>query len=211
MIINNDVSVVIPTIPSRENLLARAYTSVEMQTLKPSIVIIEKDNEWTGAALTRQRALNVVTTKWVAFLDDDDYFDNDHLKKLVQCALDFSADYVWSRFRIQYPNGKTKDGPAPLGSGSFKQWDDNDPAQTTITTLVRTELANECGGFTAFKDDPERKINGQRFGEDFDFTLRCRDAGGSFRHHPEVTWTWSHWGGNLSGKPPPNNLRNCWI
>lgn len=196
----HDITVVIPTIPPRANLLRRALRSVTQQTLPAAAVVIEVDNDRTGAPATRHRGLCKVTTEWAAFLDDDDVLDSDHLATLRECAEQHHADYVWSRFRVGYPNGSTITGPAPLGPGSFAQWDDAKPAQTTITTLVRTDLAVKVGGFDAFRDDG-REINGERFGEDFDFTLRMRAAGAVFRHAPAVTWTWMHHGYGIPGQP----------
>jgi hypothetical protein len=106
---------------------------------------------------------------------------------------------VWSRFRIGFPGGRFQDGPAPLGPGTFDQWNDIQPAQTTVTTLVRRELALDVGGF-AQPDDAD-SVDGQRAGEDWLFTLACRAAGGVFRHVPKVTWTWHHHESNTSGLP----------
>lgn len=193
------ITVVLPTIPPRRDLLVRAFDSILDQTLPPVAVAIQSDTEHDGAAVTRQLALEQVNTEWAAFLDDDDTWDPHHLEVLMATAIEYGADYVWSRFRVGYPNGLCADGPSPLGAGTFDQWRDDQPAQTTITTLVRTELALKVGGFT-FTDDG-KEIDGQRFGEDFDFTLRMRAAGAVFRHAPAVTWTWNHWGGNTSGQP----------
>jgi GT2 family glycosyltransferase len=204
----NDISVVIPSIPPRAKLLRRAFHSVTLQSLPAAAVIVELDHNHTGAAATRHRALSKVDTEWVAFLDDDDVLDPNHLETLRVCAEEYGADYVWSQFRLRYPNGTFANGPTPLGEGTFSQWDDNSPAQTTITTLVRTEIAQKVGGFDAFHDERAKEIDGQRFGEDFDFTLRCREAGAVFRHAPVVTWSWYHHGygtkdkpGNTSGQP----------
>lgn len=195
----HDITVVIPSIPPRANLLRRALRSVTQQTLPAAAIVIEVDNDRTGAPATRHRGLCKVGTEWTAFLDDDDVLDSDHLATLRECAEQHQADYVWSRFRLGYPDGSTPAGPSPLGPGSFAQWDDAAPAQTTITTLVRTELAVTVGGFDAFRDDG-REINGERFGEDFDFTLRMRSAGAVFRHAPAVTWTWMHHGYGIPGR-----------
>lgn len=197
---SHDISVVIPTIPPRAAMLRRALRSVTQQTLPAAAIVIEVDNDRTGAAQTRHRGLCKVDTEWTAFLDDDDVLDSDHLAVLRACADEHGADYVWSQFRIGYTDGSTAPGPKPLGPGSFSQWDDAKPAQTTITTLVRTELAVKVGGFAAFQDDG-RTINGERFGEDFDFTLRMRAAGAVFRHAPVVTWTWNHHGYGIPGRP----------
>lgn len=204
----NAVTVVVPSIPPRADMLCRALASVTAQDYPAAAISLAVDYYREGAPRTRQRALDAARTPWVAFLDDDDVLDTHHLSTLLGCAIEHGADYVWSRFRIGHPGGATVDGPSPLGPGTFSQWDDEHPAQTTITTLVRTELAREVGGFAAYADEPDRLIDGQRYGEDFDFTMRCRAAGAVFRHAPVVTWTWMHHGygqpgvpGNTSGLP----------
>jgi GT2 family glycosyltransferase len=194
------ITVVIPTIEPRVDALKRAFDSVVSQTVQPAAVVVVFDHDHDGAAVTRHAGLEQVRTEWTAFLDDDDTMDCDHLQMLYGTAIEYGADYVWSRFRIGYPHGQYADGPAPLGPGTFEQWVDDRPVQTTITTLVRTELALKVGGFTAFTDDGGREIDGQRYGEDFDFTLRMRAAGAVFRHAPRVTWTWNHHGSNTSGR-----------
>lgn len=98
------------------------------------------------------------------------------------------------------PRSITVQGPVFLGEKAFSQWDDNDPCQTTITTLVRTELARAAGGFEQFNDDGST-VDGNRRGEDHEFTLACRKAGGAFRHVPRVTWDWHHHSANTSGMP----------
>lgn len=201
------ITVVIPSIPVRAEMLARAMESVTRQTLPADAIIVEIDNGREGAPENRQRGLEKVTTEWVAFLDDDDIMDSTHLATLLATAEEHRADYVWSRFRIGYPDGRFVDGPAPLSQKTFEQWNPDEPAQTTVTTMVRTEMALKCGGFAAFEDS-QRHIDGQRIGEDFDFTMRMHRAGAVFRHAPVVTWTWMHHGygtpgipGNTSGDP----------
>jgi glycosyltransferase involved in cell wall biosynthesis len=194
------ISVVIPSITPRADMLVRAVESVAHQLLPADAIIVEVDNGRTGAPDTRQRGLEKVTTEWVAFLDDDDLMDPHHLATLLATAKEYGADYVWSRFRIGYPDGTVVDGPSPLSQATFEQFDPDNPAQTTVTTLVRTRLALEVGGFAAFEDS-QRHIDGQRIGEDFDFTMRMHKAGAVFRHAPVVTWTWSHWGVGGPGVP----------
>lgn len=215
------ITVCIPSIPPRQALYARALESV-MHSARclprgiPVQISTSIDDDRKGAAVNRQRALEAVTTEWTAFLDDDDTMDPSHLRELFFAAHEHEADYLWSRFRIGFPGGQFRDGPSPLGAGTFDQWNDDQPAQTTITTLVRTELALDVGGFTGKLcrcvncggHDPDEpcqgppgEIDGQRAGEDWLFTLACRAAGGEFRHVPKVTWTWYHHGANTSGLP----------
>jgi hypothetical protein len=230
--LRNGITVVIPSIPPRAELLQRAVASALDQTMPAAAISVAIDCDRLGAALTRQRALDAVQTRWVAFLDDDDEFRPNHLAALFSATVDFGALYVWSRFQtaiprrgMRIPTGNAefdyvmRDGPAPLGAGTFEQWNDRQPAQTTITTLVSTELARSVGGFApavpcskAGCPDPAREpyhlcvpdsVGGQRAGEDWDFTLRCRQAVllSEMRHVPEVTWTWHHHGANTSGLP----------
>lgn len=238
------ITVVIPTVPPRADLLRRAIHSVNDAIVElgaaygvPGNLVTVNDFGRQGAAKTRHRGLLAVETEWVAFLDDDDVMHPDHLVQLYGAALEHGADYLWSRFQIikedhiwsicpnehgmpcgHYdewfhrerdtdglmehlrPRTQTIQGPVFLGDKAFSQWDDNDPCQTTITTLVRTELALAAGGFAQFEDDGST-VDGNRRGEDHEFTLACRKAGGVFRHVPRVTWDWYHHNANTSGMP----------
>lgn len=207
------ITVCIPTIPPREKLLERAVRSVFAQTFPAAALSVAVDLNREGAARTRQRALDAVQTRWVAFLDDDDELLSNHLAVLKDYQEVHEASYLWSRYRVAYPNpspiftepvwARPEGDPYPLGAGTFEQWNDEQPAQTTITTMVRTELARDVGGFAPQPVDEHHKIDGQRAGEDWDFTLRCRAAAGlsGMRHVPVVTWTWHHHGKNTSGLP----------
>jgi glycosyltransferase involved in cell wall biosynthesis len=235
------ITVVLPTIPPREALLRRAMDSVDGATARmadaygsmvPVSSIVVQDLARNGAAKTRHQGLLAVETEWVAFLDDDDVMHPDHLVQLYGAALEFQADYLWSRFQIikeeniwvdcdgtseacyLLPHGydgagrrqhtgirrSTVQGPVFLGDKAFSQWNDDDPCQTTITTLVRTELALAAGGFAQFEDDGST-VDGNRRGEDHEFTRACRKMGGAFRHVPRVTWDWYHHSANTSGMP----------
>lgn len=186
------ITVVIPSIPPRRDLLATAVASVEAQWRQPAEVIIEMDEEHAGAAVTRDRGLRRVTTPWVAFLDDDDWFLPQHLSALWAYAEQTGVDYAYSWFET-YPVGGD---PFPI-THFTEPWNPAEPRQTTITTLVRTELAQEVGFVTA----PEGgEIAGQRAGEDWDFTLRCNELG-KIGHLVERTWIWRHWGYGQPGIP----------
>jgi glycosyltransferase involved in cell wall biosynthesis len=188
----SDITVVIPSIPTRQFQLMLATDSVKRQTLQPKNVIIETDTEHAGAAITRQRGLDKVDTEWVAFLDDDDEFGRDHLKLLMEHANDTGADYVYSWFWT-IPDGCD---PFPL-SHFTDPWDRANPRQTTVTTMVKTELAKSVG---FMGDLGQKTIDGQRAGEDWDFTLGCNQLG-IISHLPVRTWYWRHWGFGMKGIP----------
>lgn len=193
------VTVVIPTHQARvkNGMTKRAVGSVFGQSLPASALIVENDTEKRGAPFTRNEGLQKVTTDWVAFLDSDDQFLHNHLETLVAGVLKHDADYVFSWFN---PVGFGRD---PLGHFG-KVWDPENPTQTTITTLVRTELAQQVGFHEPPKDE---LINGERYGEDFAFTLGCRDAGAKIVHIPARTWIWNFHGMNTSGMPTNGDAR----
>ena len=186
------ITVVIPTIPPRVSKLRIAVESVLYQTYGAATISIPVDHAKQGAAINRQRGLDSVTTEWVAFLDDDDRFYPEHLEKLIECALKTEADYVYSWYDV-------KGGSDPRPEYFGMEFDPANPNQTTITTLVRTDLAKSVGFVW---DDPHLDSPDRHYaGEDWFFTKGCNDLGAKIVHLPEKTWEWVHWGGNTSGLP----------
>ncbi|ONH62337.1 hypothetical protein CcI49_02870 [Frankia sp. CcI49] len=102
--------------------------------------------------------------------------------ELGACAADTGADYVYS-----WP--RTVGGTNPHEHWFGVPWKNAEPHDTTITVLVRTELAREVG------------FSAPHGGEDLRFTLGCVAAGARIVHLPERTWIWHHHAGNTSGRP----------
>lgn len=193
----DDITVCIPTIPERRTKLRRAIGTVFNQTTPARALAIETDLYADGAPIIRDRALRTVKTPWVAFLDDDDQFLPVHLETLIRAAMWYEADYVYSWYHIVQGDGITI-WPGDVLPHFGKKFDPDHPTQTTITTLVRTELAQEVG----FRAPPDgATIDGERYGEDFQFTIECIKAGGKIVHVPRRTWLWHHHGANTSGRP----------
>lgn len=172
-------------------MLERAAASVRAQTV-PVHHILAEDIHHIGAAITRTHGLHLVDTEWTAFLDSDDELDPDHIEHLLAHAADTGADYVYPWFRVV---GGTD--PFPMFYG--KPFDPAAPNSTTITILVRTELAKQIG----FTRDPNVQVGG----EDFQFTLACINAGAKIVHLPRRTWTWHHGPQNSSGLPDRGDAR----
>jgi len=193
-------TVVVPFHAARERngMLDRAAASVRAQTI-PAELILARDAHAKGAALTRQCGLDMVETEWTAFLDSDDEMDPDHIERLLACAEETGADYVYPWFRVQ---GGTD--PFPMFFG--KPWDDAHPHQTTITILVRTGLARQVG-FSAARPGAPQPPDGNRGGEDWHFTLGCVASGARIVHLPRRSWTWWHHGANSSGLPGRGDAR----
>lgn len=194
----NDITVAIPSIPPRRDLLRRAVDSVSSQTLQPEALVIAYDNHRQGAPKTRQRALDQVKTTWTAFLDDDDEFMPHHLETLWNHAMNTGADYVFSWYRVMVDGTAYVHDPVFPPTHFSEPWDPTNPRQTTITVLVKTELAQRVGFV-----EPERGLitsDGQHWGEDWTFTLGCNRLG-TISHVAEHTWYWHHDSKNTSGRP----------
>lgn len=188
------ITVVIPTIPGREQMLRRALASVEAQHLQPDAVVVEPDRTREGAAVTRQRGLEQVKTPWVAFLDDDDEFMPGHLLSLRAAAYWDGADFVFSWYEVV---GGTDPRPGEFGL----LWDHDNPRQTTVTTLVRADLAKGVGGFVDEYDTDLTSPDRHYGGEDWRLTSRVNAVGAQILHLPVKTWRWHHHASNTSGLP----------
>lgn len=196
----NDLTVVITTIPTRSARLQIALQSVANQTLSPSEVIVQCDTERLGAPGNRDNGLAKVKTKYVAFLDDDDYFYPEHLELLYNTAVKEDADLVYSWFDV---DGGTDPFPENFG----KPWDPKNPVQTTVTTLGKTDSYREAGGFSGMEGLTEEELferaQGNAAGEDFRLVYKMNLQNAKIVHLPKRTWAYVHWrdynGGNTSG------------
>jgi glycosyltransferase involved in cell wall biosynthesis len=173
-------------------LLNRALASISAQTHQPEAVAIVNDVGRLGAGRTRQRLLNMVRTSWIAWLDSDDEWHPDHLSKLVQVAQETSSVFVFSYFY----------GFDMLGHFS-RPFDPCHPHHTTMTHLVRTDLAKRVG----FRDNAV----GPFANEDWGFItgvaeIACAE-GLRMTHLAERTWTYHQQGQNSSGQPGQGDAR----
>jgi hypothetical protein len=185
--VRQGVTVVTPFHEQRRTngMLERAAASVRAQTV-PVHHILAEDIHHMGAAITRAHGLALVQTEWTAFLDSDDEMDPDHIEHLLACSEREQADYVYPWFRVVGGSD-----PFPMFYG--RPFDPDCPNSTTITILVRTELAKTVN----FARDPHVQVSG----EDFQFTLGCIAAGAKIVHLPRRSWTWYHHGKNSAGLP----------
>lgn len=214
---NQSVSVITPVHVGRLAgiMLRQATESVYTQTRPVEAHIVTVDTNREGAAATRQRALDSVTTDWVACLDSDDVFMPKHIEWLMKHAQETGADFVYSWFKVlqQFANGTTQireDDPVFPVTHYLNPFDPNDPIETTITVLVRTELAKQVG----YK--PLDRGHDANTGEDYNFVLGCRDAGAKISHLVRKSWYWRHHQlpngtpGNTSGMPHKGDSNLAW-
>lgn len=198
-----NITAVVPTIPGRMPLLNRALDSIAAQTRPVDDLVVEFDLDRTGAAATRNRALQKVNTDWVAFLDDDDTWYPQHIERLVETQEKTGADLVYPWYDginavgiLTTRRGGVHVDPFGVEFGP----EQHEHLLTTanfipITVLVRTSLLKEVGGFSpppwASDDNPC---------EDWGCWVKLLQAGAVFAHCPERTWTWHGHAGHTSGR-----------
>lgn len=195
-----DIGVVIPTHFRRNwnGMLGRAVNSAAVQTHLPTAIHVFLDDRHRGAPFARHNALMLNRCEWTAFLDSDDWFMPNHLEVLAKAQVETGADYVYSWYELVRLGQRmgTKDLVFPPGHFE-NDWDPAEPRQTTITTLVRTELAQSIGFWAP--EDEQTFEDGHRVGEDYHFTLECNRLG-KIHHVKQRTWFWDHHGANTSGR-----------
>jgi len=145
----------------------------------------------------QRRGDGEIHTPWVTFLDDDDEMLPVHVERMLGCARATGAQMV-------YPWPVTVGGVNPHEHLFGQPFDLEHPVQTTIVTMVRTEVAREVG----FRTIGDLDLPGRLYGaEDWDFTQRVaawcleHDQHPGVVHLAERTWIWHHHGGNTSGLP----------
>lgn len=196
------ITIVTPVHPARfrNGMFDRAMRSVATQTLPPAALSVAVDVSQQGAPETRDRALRAVQTEWTAFLDSDDMLYPHHLERLYAHAEATRADMVYSWFHVLAGGQLLEHDPVFPETHYTEPFDPENPIETTITTLVRTELALQVG----FKALDRGQSN---TGEDRRFTLGILELGGKISHLVEKTWIWDHHvlpdgaSGNTSGLP----------
>jgi hypothetical protein len=187
------VTFAVPTHPARGDaadpgsLLGRALRSIYAQTTVPGGGIsVAMDRDGKGAAITRQRALDAVTTEFVSFLDSDDWLYPNHLETHWRLLTESDADVAYSWW------GGNR--PFPESTHRGLVFNPATPHHITMTLTVRTELAKKAG-FDGRPLDPEWA------GEDWKFILRLCELGAKFVGTGEETWHYAVHGANTSGLP----------
>lgn len=201
---STNVTVCIPSIPRRANMLEEAVQSVENQAYDSNCVV-EVDVIGIGAARNRNTALMRATTEWVAFLDDDDLLYRNHISACMDTAKHHDADLVYPWFDLHegvdplsVKIGDVYKSPLGLEFG-----DEHETHLRTlgnfipVTVLVRRELLMDVGGFPL----PNTTDWPHQTNEDWGCWLRLLDAGAKFAHAPYRTWRWRWHPGNTSGRP----------
>lgn len=171
------VSVITPTIEGRETLLADAIDSVQAQTYPAEAHLVMMDSERAGPAEMRNAGLQVTETPLVAFLDDDDLLDDDHLARLVARLDRHDADVAWSWCRsvgfdaVRPPRPRSEREFATLMRGGRNC--------VPVTVVARVDAIRAGGCF-----DPADRY------EDYALWMRMLREGAAFSCERRETWTY---------------------
>lgn len=196
-----DITVVIPTIPQRKGKLRKAISSVMAQTYPVCALSVAVDLDKEGSARTRNRALDNVSTEWVAFLDDDDQFLPNGVETLVRAQMESQADVVYGLPRIVDAQGNIQ--PRFFEAGGPPVFDPDllyQKSYIPVVSLVRTWMAKSAR--FSFAQD------GTGAYDDWGFYQSLLDIQAKFYHVNQETFIWNIDGGNTSGKPNKGDAAN---
>jgi len=189
-LVENLPAVITPTIEGREHLLLECAESVRQQTVACSHHVY-LDTDRVGPAIIRNTIMVRLSCEYVAFVDDDDLIDPDHIETLLAPMLMFEGcyhpDLVFSWYRA-------KGAPE-----TERVYEFNDYAYGVmlggrnlipVTVVARREAVLEAGGFW-----PEDRY------EDYSLWMRMLERGSTFAVVPRETWTYRMLGGNRTHLP----------
>lgn len=188
------ISVLIPTIPTRKNELERALASVAKQSWTPDEIIVVSDREGHGGTWTRNQALSMATSEYVAWLDDDDEYYSQHLTVCMDHLLRYQCDVVYTGCDVVDGHGRKKERLMEWGRFGFPFDAELLREQSYIPTsalVMKKSMVDKVGGFTHPQTMPH---------QDWELLLKMLDDGALINHVPKVTWRWHHHGANLSGQ-----------
>jgi hypothetical protein len=207
------VTLLTPSLPGREDMLAETVQSVQGQTM-PCEHLWAVDHHREGPAPVRNKLLADVTTELVGFVDDDDVLDPQHVE-LCAAALDESGAcvaYPWFRFnhpRGWWPRGEFLQIQRADGSKvhAFGQPFDPDALEHNsfipVTVIARTDCLRKVGGFPT----PGTAEWPHESTEEWGLWRRLVADGHSFVHVPTITWEYRVHGANTSGSRTAKGVR----
>jgi len=166
------IAVLTPSIPEREVFLRECIEAVRRQTLKPYVHVVMIDFGRVGPTRLRNGMAASTDADWLAFVDDDDLIDPEHLEVLASHSDGF--DIIYSDCRVV-------GAEMPWKVQQFDLQAVRQANYVPITVLMRRKLFLELGGF---------HLDRGSIGEDCDLWIRAGESGARFRFVPQVTWTY---------------------
>ena len=169
-----DLTVLTCTIPGREDYLDRNIDSVRRQTVAVHSHLIASDDGSLGPLVKYNALAKAVDTEWLAILDDDNYWLDEHVEMIIPEFDNADVIYTWD-------GGGTR--PRKQLSG-FTQ-------EQLIQHFTETNTLDQS---CAIRTEMFRKVDGFRLSNrsmDHDLWLRIARAGGRFLAIPKMTWFYS--------------------
>lgn len=161
-----DVTVITPTMPGREQLLAECTEAVRALGIKQ---IVGLDTEHYGPAVVRNFLLEQVETEWVIFCDDDDI--------LLPNYLDEVGPHMVEGNDLIYTSWELVGGNAPEPVLIFDPIALEAANYIPVTVTARTAAVRAVGGFPDWA-----------FNEDHALWVHLMRAGYHFHVVPVVCW-----------------------
>ena len=168
-------TVIIPT-HNRNDLLLQAIKSVLSQEYKPLEILVVDDiglmdthklvkkinksdeidikyivnNEKNGAIRSRNIASKIAVSSYLAFLDDDDYWDKKYLKKVAQTILKTKAKFIATQYSCFDENNKITDGKKLPDNYLEKDLYLKNPGILCSNVIVEKKIFKFVGGYDEF-------------------------------------------------------------
>lgn len=160
------ITVITPTLPERKVQLTECIQSVQRQgwPVHEHLVLVDVDRE--GPAVTRNKLIEEVKTKWVLFLDDDDVLYPDYIETVAPQLFGYDVVYTWCDREFPGLADLMFDADI-LRTGNF----------IPVTAVVNVDKVRQVGGFP--EDGPY---------EDYRLWLKLLDIKARFKTIPERKW-----------------------
>lgn len=159
------LSILIPTVNGREELLERLLTELERQKTPEVEIVTLKDNKEISIGKKRNQLYQMAKGEYSFMPDDDDFIPPHYIEKVLK-GLQRNPDC------IGYLEECLMDGNVKLAchSNRFDKWADNIHGYDYVRTIyfkdvIKTEIAKRVG------------VRDMRFGEDNDFSRRLKHSG----------------------------------
>jgi len=181
-----DLTVCTPSIPGRGAWLAQAIASVEAQRVKPLAHVIRVDGPGglPGVVRARRALAEIVGTKWMAGLDDDDVLLGYHFETLQTAMENEVGDVIYT-----YDASGQGTDLTNFSTAQLVEFFDRDNC-VPVTACIRMEAFSRVGGWSDEGFDPDTHLygDGPCFAEDWDLWRRMAAAGARFVCLPVPTY-----------------------
>jgi hypothetical protein len=152
-----DTTIIIPIGPDHMAVAERAVASARSQTI-PAVVDVIHDRDGRGPGWARNMAIGRAQTRYILFLDADDWLEPHAIEYLEAAAAEQPGQYIYCDWQLASDHVMAAPDPCRAWRGG---------TLNVITALLPTEWVVRVGGF-------DEDLPG---GEDTDFFLKLITSG----------------------------------